>query len=71
MSADVFVADEQNAHDIDVARWAALARAVLDAQGVRQDIEVSLMFVDEPTIGGRIRFSSQERLEKMPRSSGQ
>src|SRR3974390_3192572 len=35
---------------MDVARWATLARAVLDAQGVRQDIEVSLMFVDEPTI---------------------
>jgi probable rRNA maturation factor len=50
VNADVFVADEQHAHDIDVARWATLARAVLDAQGVREDIEVSLMFVDEPTI---------------------
>jgi probable rRNA maturation factor len=50
VSADVFVADEQNVHDIDVARWAGLARSVLDAQGVRADIEVSLMFVDEPTI---------------------
>src|SRR3974390_220348 len=35
---------------MDVARWATLARAVLDAQGVRQDSEVSLMFVDDPTI---------------------
>ena len=50
MSADVFVADEQAEHAMDVARWAALAREVLDAQGVRDDIEVSLLFVDEPTI---------------------
>jgi len=50
VSADVFVADEQHAHVMDVARWATLARDVLDAQGVRDDIEVSLLFVDETTI---------------------
>lgn len=50
MTTDVFVADEQNALVVDVARWAALARAVLDAQGARDDIEVSVLFVDEPTI---------------------
>ncbi len=50
MTTDVFVADEQNAHDMDVARWASLARDVLDSQGVRDDIEVSVLFVDEPTI---------------------
>jgi probable rRNA maturation factor len=50
MTTDVFVADEQNALAVDVARWAALARDVLDAQGVRDDIEVSVLFVDEPTI---------------------
>ena len=50
MTTDVFVADEQNAHEIDVARWASLARHVLDAQGVRDDIEVSVLFVDETTI---------------------
>jgi probable rRNA maturation factor len=50
MTTDVFVADEQNAHEIDVVRWASLARHVLDAQGVRDDIEVSVLFVDETTI---------------------
>jgi probable rRNA maturation factor len=50
MAADVFVADEQSALSVDVGRWAALARNVLEAEGVRDDIEVSLLFVDEPTI---------------------
>lgn len=50
MSADVFVADEQSAVSVDISRWADLARHVLDAQGVRDEIEVSLLFVDEPTI---------------------
>lgn len=50
MAADVFVADEQTALAVDVPRWAELARQVLSAQEVRDDIEVSLLFVDEPTI---------------------
>jgi probable rRNA maturation factor len=50
MAADVFVADEQSALELDVARWAALARHVLAAEGVSDDVEVSLLFVDEPTI---------------------
>ena len=50
MSADVFVADEQSAHDMDLPRWGDLARGVLDAQGVRDDVEVSVLFVDEATI---------------------
>ena len=50
MAADVFVADEQSALQVDVARHAELARRVLDAEGVGDDVEVSLLFVDEPTI---------------------
>lgn len=50
MAADVFVADEQSTLELDVASWADLARNVLDAQGVRDDVEVSLLFVDELTI---------------------
>ena len=50
MAADVFVADEQSAHDMDLPRWGDLARGVLDAEGVRDDVEVSLLFVDEATI---------------------
>ena len=50
MSIDVFVADEQQAHPVDVARWAELARQVLTARGVKGDTEVSLLFVDEDAI---------------------
>ncbi|HZU80214.1 MAG TPA: rRNA maturation RNase YbeY [Acidimicrobiales bacterium] len=50
MSADVFVADEQSVLPVDVVRWGELARNVLAAEGVRDDVEVSLLFVDETTI---------------------
>ena len=50
MSADVFAADEQQAHPMDVARWAELARQVLDARGVKGETEVSILFVDEDAI---------------------
>jgi probable rRNA maturation factor len=47
VSIDVFAADEQQAHPMDVARWAELARLVLTARGVKGETEVSLLFVDE------------------------
>lgn len=47
MSIDVFAADEQQAHPMDVSRWAELARRVLAARGVKGETEVSLLFVDE------------------------
>ena len=47
MTIDVFAADEQQAHPMDVARWAELARRVLTARGVKGETEVSLLFVDE------------------------
>jgi probable rRNA maturation factor len=47
VTIDVFAADEQDAHRIDVARWAELARRVLEARGLKGDTEVSLLFVDE------------------------
>ena len=50
MTIDVFAADEQDAHPMDVARWAALARQVLTARGVKGEAEVSLLFVDEPAM---------------------
>ncbi len=45
-SLEVFVADEQDSHPVDVARWARLAEAVIGARGVRGDAELSLLFVD-------------------------
>jgi probable rRNA maturation factor len=50
VSVDVFAADEQQAHPMDVARWAELARRVLNARGVKGETEVSLLFVDEDAI---------------------
>ncbi|HEY1650701.1 MAG TPA: rRNA maturation RNase YbeY [Acidimicrobiales bacterium] len=47
MTIDVFAADEQQGHPIDVARWAELARRVLTARGIKGETEVSLLFVDE------------------------
>ncbi len=50
---EVFVADEQDAHPIDCDRWLRLAAQVLAAEGVgrnEESIEMSLLFVDEPSI---------------------
>ncbi len=50
MSIDVYAADEQQAHPIDVSRWAELSRQVLAARGIKGETEVSLLFVDEEAI---------------------
>jgi probable rRNA maturation factor len=61
MAVDVFAADEQSERDVDIGRFVTLARDVLGAQGVREDVEVSLLFVDEPTIAElRERFLGEE-----------
>lgn len=50
MALDVFAADEQHDQPVELARWSALARAVLGSRRVNGDAEVSLLFVDEPAI---------------------
>jgi len=50
VSLDIYAADEQADHPVAVDRWAALARAALEAEGITVDTEVSLLFVDEPAI---------------------
>jgi probable rRNA maturation factor len=47
---EVFVADEQGEVLLDTARWATLAEAVLAAEGVRGNAELSLLFVSEQDI---------------------
>ena len=47
MPVEVFAADEQSTHPVDTLRWVRLARAVLEAEGVRGEAELSLLFVDE------------------------
>jgi probable rRNA maturation factor len=50
MSIDIYAADEQHDHDIELERWIELARNTLTDEGVRGLAEVSLIFADEPTI---------------------
>ena len=50
VTLDIYAADEQADHPVAVDRWAALARAVLEAEGITADTEVSLLFIDEPSI---------------------
>lgn len=46
-TVEVYVADEQGVVAVDTARWQRLAGAVLDAEGIRGEAELSLLFVDE------------------------
>ena len=45
--ANVYAVDEQDDHDVDVARWVELAEAVLDDRNVPARAELSLLFVGE------------------------
>ncbi len=47
MGVDVFVADEQTQKPVDALRWVRLAEQVLEAEGVRGDAELSILFVDD------------------------
>jgi probable rRNA maturation factor len=47
VAIEVFVADEQSARPIEPARWMSLAEAVLSAEGVAGDAELSVLFVEE------------------------
>src|SRR5205807_1775177 len=50
MPIDVFAADEQTAHPVDAPSLVQLARKVLSAEGLKGDVELSMLFVDEPAI---------------------
>ncbi len=61
MAVDVFAADEQSEAPVELERWSTLARAVLEARGVRGGAEVSLLFVDEEAIAAlNERFLGRE-----------
>src|ERR1035441_10386212 len=51
MSVDIYAADEQAEQPVAIGRWSELARAALMAEGITSDTEVSLLFVDEQSIG--------------------
>jgi probable rRNA maturation factor len=44
---EIFVADEQTAVEVNSITWVRLARLVLEQQKVRDDAELSMLFVDE------------------------
>jgi probable rRNA maturation factor len=50
MAIDVFAADEQSVAPVELERWSTLARAVLESRGLKGEVEVSLLFVDEDAI---------------------
>lgn len=50
MAVEVFAADEQSDHPVDTLRWARLAEAVLEEEGLPGDAELSVLFVDEASI---------------------
>ena len=61
MGIEVFVADEQKDQPVDTLVWARLARNVLEAEGIRGDVELSVMFVDELTMADlNQRFMGKE-----------
>ncbi len=61
MTLDIFAADEQVEHPVNVERWAALARSVLMAEGITSDTEVSLLFVDPDAVAAlNERFLGKE-----------
>ena len=47
MAVEVFAADEQADAPVDTLRWMRLAKAVLEAEGIKGDAELSVLFVDE------------------------
>lgn len=50
MALSVFGSDEQSDVAVDLAQWVRLARCVVEAERVPGTAELSLLFVDRPTI---------------------
>ncbi|HUS60605.1 MAG TPA: rRNA maturation RNase YbeY [Acidimicrobiales bacterium] len=61
MGIEIFVADEQQAEPVEGIRWVRLARSVLEAEGVRGEAELSMLFVDEESMADlNQRFHGKE-----------
>jgi probable rRNA maturation factor len=61
VAIEVFVADEQQEHPVDAMRWADLARNTLEAEGIRDEAELSVLFVEEEVIADlNKRFMGKE-----------
>ncbi|MDP9071680.1 MAG: rRNA maturation RNase YbeY [Actinomycetota bacterium] len=61
MGVEVFAADEQSSHPVDMLRWIGMARDVLVAEGVKGEAELSVLFVDEKAMADlNERFTGKE-----------
>ncbi len=61
MGVEVFAADEQSSHPVDMLRWIGVARNVLVAEGVKGEAELSVLFVDEKAMADlNQRFTGKE-----------
>jgi len=47
MPIEVFAADEQSEEAVDLARWSGLAERVVGDRGLGDDVELTILFVDE------------------------
>jgi probable rRNA maturation factor len=57
----VFAADEQADEPVDTLRWVRLAEGVLEAEGIKGDAELSMLFVDEQAMAElNLRFLGRE-----------
>jgi probable rRNA maturation factor len=61
-SVEVFVSNEQSDVELDERRWQQLASAVLEAEGVRGQSEMALLFVSRQAISemNRIHMGSEQ-----------
>ena len=59
-TVEVFGSNEQSTVDLDLDRLVTLARYTLDQEGVRGDVEVSMLLVDEATIAELNRQHMEE-----------
>ena len=58
---EVLGADEQRDEAVDMSRWVGLAEAVLEAEGVSGAAELSVVFVDEPSMAElNLRFRGED-----------
>jgi probable rRNA maturation factor len=61
VAIEVFVADEQSTRPVEPSRWMGLAEAVLSAEGVAGDAELSVLFVEEEDMAQlNARFLGEE-----------
>lgn len=59
---EVVASNEQTDVPIDVDHWTSLAAHALDAEGIRHEAELSLVFVDEATIADlNKRYMGEDR----------